>query len=81
MKNLGKASIIQLLQDARVREKLQAIEKDTSLHKIKTTYSANTDLYPDNQMPFVDKHYDYLLKHPDVDPDQYLANLRLMLKR
>ena len=28
------------------------------------SYSANTVLYPDNLMPFVDKHMDYLLNHP-----------------
>lgn len=81
MKNQGKSTTIQLLHDAKVREKLEAMENDPLLHSVKSTYNANSELYPDNQMPFRDKHYDYLLKHPDVNPDQYLSNLRLMLKR
>lgn len=81
MKNQAKSSTVQLLLDAKVREKLEAMENDPSLHGVKSTYNADTEIYPDNQMPFRDKHYNYLLKHPDVNPDQYLSNLRLMLRR
>jgi hypothetical protein len=41
-------------------------------------YSANSETYPDNLIPFVDKHMDYLRSHPSMDPQQYLSNLRLM---
>lgn len=81
MKNQAKSSIVQLLLDAKVKERLEAMENDSLLHNVKSTYNANTEIYPNNQMPFRDKHYNYLLKHPDVDPDQYLSNLRLMLRR
>jgi hypothetical protein len=43
-----------------------------------SSYSANTELYPDHQIPFVDKHMCYLRDHPETNPTQYLANLRLM---
>lgn len=43
-------------------------------------YSANSQLYPDNLMPFVDKHMSYLNTHPNIDVRQYLANLRLMTR-
>lgn len=43
-------------------------------------YSSNSDLYPDQLMPFVDRHMDYLGSHPDVIPDQYISNLRLMTR-
>ena len=81
MKTHTRSIVVQALKDAKVRERLVAMENDPSLHKVKSTYNANNELYPNNQMPFRDKHYDYLLKHPDVDPDQYLSNLRLMLKK
>ena len=81
MKNNARSLVIQQLREAKFKEKLAAMENDASLHTVKTTFNANSELYPDNQMPFRDKHYDYLLKHPGVDPDQYLANLRLMLRR
>ena len=41
------------------------------------SYTANSTLYPDNMIPFVDKHMDYLSVHPQLDTHSYLANLRL----
>lgn len=46
-----------------------------------SSFSANTNLYPDNEMSFVSKHMAYLQMHPNVDPKQYIANLRLMNKK
>ena len=46
-----------------------------------SSYSANSDLYPDNLIPFVEKHKNYLIKHPSTDPNQYLANLRLVTRK
>lgn len=43
------------------------------------SYSANSTLYPDNVIPFVDKHIQYLSTHT-LNPHQYLSNLRLMTK-
>lgn len=63
-----------------VREKLQAMEKNPLLNTRATSYSANTGLYPNGEIPFVEKHWAYLMDHPKLDPNQYLANLRLMLK-
>lgn len=45
-----------------------------------SSYSANIDKYPDHIRPFVEKHMEYLHTHPSVDPNQYLANLRLITK-
>lgn len=42
------------------------------------SYSADTESYPDNLMPFMDKHVNYLYSHPMIDPQLYLSNLRLM---
>lgn len=44
------------------------------------SYSANTIMYPDHLIPFVNKHMDYISCHPETDPWQYLANLRLMTR-
>ena len=43
-------------------------------------YSANSQLYPDNLIPFVDKHMTYINTHPNINPQQYVANLRLMTR-
>lgn len=61
------------------RKLLELMMTDDS-YNTPTTYSANTELYPDNQMPFIDKHMNYLCSHPSVNPNVYLSNLRLMTK-
>jgi hypothetical protein len=45
------------------------------------SYSADAVAYPDSQIPFVDKHMAYLNSHPQLDPDHYLSNLKLMMRR
>jgi len=49
-------------------------------YNTQASYSANTVTYPDNSIPFVDKHMNYLRAHPATDPRQYLSNLRLMTR-
>ena len=44
------------------------------------SYSANTTLYPDNLIPFIDKHMSYLCSHTQTDPTLYLSNLRLITR-
>ena len=70
----------QRLLDGQVREKLMDMERNPLLNTRATSYSANAELYPNGEMPFVEKHMAYLMDHPKVDATQYLANLRLMLK-
>jgi len=49
-------------------------------YNTKPSFSVKSELYPDNLIPFVDKHMDYLRSHPAMDPRQYLSNLRLMTR-
>lgn len=44
------------------------------------SFSADSEKYADNLMPFIDKHLAYLRNHPAIDPGHYLANLKLMTK-
>jgi len=73
-------AVTQRLLDNQVREKLLEMEHNPLLNTRASSYSANAALYPDGQIPFVEKHIAYLMDHPKVDHAQYLANLRLMLK-
>jgi hypothetical protein len=75
-----RAAVTKKLEDDNVREKLAEMERNPLLNTRVSSYSANAELYPDGQIPFVDKHIAYLMDHPKVDHRQYLANLRLMLK-
>jgi hypothetical protein len=58
---------------------LRAMERDTSFNTV-ASYSANEILYPNNIMPFVDKHMAFLRSRSGIDPRQYLSNLRLMTR-
>ncbi len=60
-------------------EKLKKMAIDVK-YNTGASYSTNSDLYPDNLIPFVNKHVDYIRKYPSMDPYQYLANLRLMTR-
>ncbi len=63
-----------------IEEALKHMVTDDSFNT-DASYSANSDLYPDHKMPFVEKHKNYLIKHPSADPRQYLANLRLITRK
>ena len=64
-------------------EDIQAILKkmvaDTT-YNTESTYSSNGEQYPDNLIPFVDKHMNYLNSHPKLDSSKYIRNLRLMTR-
>ena len=47
----------------------------------KSTFSPDALRFPDNSIPFVTTHMDYLTKHPDVNPHHYISNLRLMSRK
>ncbi len=61
---------------------LEALEQMVADPRYNTapTYSANSTQYPDNLIPFVDKHMNYLTTHPKVDAEMYIANLKLMTR-
>ncbi len=42
-------------------------------------FRANAELWPDNSIPFVENHIDYLATHRNVNPEYYFKNLRLQL--
>lgn len=44
-------------------------------------FRANSEVWPDHIIPFVDNHLDYLKTHRGVTAQHYLSNLRLQLRR
>ena len=62
-----------------VKHKLEQMTTD-STYNTTSTYTSNGTLYPDNLIPFVDKHMNYLINHPRLESHQYLANLRLITR-
>jgi len=76
----SRAGFVDTEKGKEVREKLQLMTEDDR-YNTASSYSANGALYPDNSMPFIDKHMSYLIVHPQLDPDQYLANVRLITRK
>lgn len=66
-------------QGVYVKECLVRMTNDP-LFSTKASYSANRERYPNNLIPFVDKHMNYLTTHPGTDPQHYMANLRLITR-
>ena len=62
---------------ASVKSTLILMMQDSN-YNTEPSYSANTAAYPNNLIPFVDKHMNYLQAHPATDPSSYVRNLQLM---
>lgn len=62
-----------------IEQKLQLMAVDSSFNT-QPSYSANAVLHPTQLISFVEKHMHYLNNHPVIDPEQYIANLRLMTR-
>jgi hypothetical protein len=62
-----------------IKLKLQEMG-ESGLYNTRSSYTSNTELYPDNLMSFVDKHINYLVNHPELEPKTYLANVRLVTR-
>lgn len=61
----------------KVREILCNMVEDQA-YNTRPSYSADTTRYPDNLMPFVDKHMNYLSSHANLNAEHYISNLRLL---
>ena len=63
-------------------EALQMLQEmlDDDSYRTVSGYSIDAETYPDNSIPFIEEHMNYMKKHPHIDPAHYLSNLRLMLK-
>lgn len=68
------------ITEEEIRAVLVAMEQDPRYNTL-PGYTANVNLWSDNSMPFIEVHLQYLKTHPSLDPEHYLANLKLMTKR
>lgn len=75
--SIKKISFIDSDEGRATKKQLQNMLTDDA-YMTAPSYSANTGLYPNNLIPFVDKHMEYLRSHPSTNPVHYLSNLRLI---
>jgi hypothetical protein len=68
------------MTDEEIVEILEAMEANPNLIT-RPAYRANAELWPGNTIPFVDSHLHYIKTHPALNPEHYLSNLRLMIRR
>ena len=59
--------------------KLEELQSDQG-YNTEPSYNANSELYPDNLISFVDKHVNYLSAHPSVNPTHYISNLKIITR-
>ena len=71
---------VYILDEADVVEKLKILEQDPGM-KTETIYSPSANSWPDNRLTFTERHLVYLRAHKNVNPDHYISNLTLMIKK
>lgn len=74
-----RVNFFESLEGLEIKRILTVMALDTA-YNTDSSYSANSELYPDNLIPFVAKHMSYLNAHPSTDPQHYVSNLRLMTR-
>lgn len=77
--HIKKADFITSEEGIRITEVLTLMVSDSG-YMTESSYSADSEKYSDNLIPFIDKHLSYLRSHPNMNPDHYLSNLRLMTR-
>ena len=58
---------------------LKKLEKDPQ-YNTKSRYHSDVERYPNNLITFAQSHIEHLKKFPNINPDQYISNLKLMTK-
>jgi hypothetical protein len=79
MAKSSKTKAFSLASETEVFSLLTDMEKD-SRYNTQTRYIADTAKYPTNIITFAEQHLEHLRKFPDVNPYQYISNLKLMTK-
>ena len=63
-----------------VTSALEELQNDPSMNS-SSMYSPTATQYPENQLPFVEIHLNYLRKNKHVVASRYIANLKIMIKK
>ena len=63
-----------------VMDELKAMLDDPDMITL-DGYTPDGENYPTNRISFIEQHVRYLRAHKNVNPEQYLSNLKLMIKK
>ena len=67
------------VEEAELRAIFKEMEKSGKYNTV-SKYHNDTAKYPDNKITFSDTHIAYLKRYPQLNPQQYIQNLRLSTK-
>lgn len=68
------------MEEQDIRQALQLLEDNPNMIT-EGSFRANAEKWPDNIASFVEGHMEYLRLHPKTDPQQYISNLRLRIRK
>lgn len=69
-----------VMEDNEILAVLHAMENDPGL-VTESAFRANSEMWPDHRISFIDTHLAYLKAHPTLRPDYYLSNLKLRIRK
>lgn len=68
------------IDEAGIISELRSMES-SSTYLTKPNYRGTSERWTDDYVSFVDYHINYLRTHPTLNPEHYIANLRLVLNK
>ena len=69
-----------IMTEDEIREVLEEMSTDPQMITV-SAYRANAELWPGNRISFIDTHLAYIKSHPNLNPQHYLSNLRLSIRK
>lgn len=71
---------ISTIDEEDIITRLKVLEDDPTM-KSESIYSPSATKWPSNRLPFIERHLAYLRAHKTVNPEHYISNLALMIKK
>ncbi len=69
-----------IMSEEEIIARLKVLEDDPTM-KSESVYSPTATAWPDSRLPFIESHLVYLRAHKNVNPEHYISNLALMIKK
>lgn len=67
------------IKESAVLAELKSMEDDPG-YNTQSSYHSDGDRYPNNLISFAEMHLEHLRKFTNIDPMQYISNLKLMTR-
>lgn len=80
MKKKNDTGFINQVSENEIITELRSMES-SAIYLTKPNYRGVSERWTDNYTSFVDYHLNYLRVHPSLNPEQYISNLRLTLRK